>query len=57
MKVYDTYTKYMGSKEMLPSNNDKRVHKRGQSNGLPFQDRRDSDLVSPGLTMYFCSYA
>lgn len=36
IKMYDTYTKYIGSKEILPINVEKKVHKRGQSNGMPF---------------------
>ena len=41
IKFYDTYTKYIGSKEMLPANNEKKiVHKRGQSNVVPFTERR-----------------
>lgn len=52
IKFYETYSKYVGSKEMLPNNNDKKVHKRGQSNGVPYSDRRESDLISSGLSMY-----
>lgn len=50
-KLSETYTRFNGSKE-LPQTSEKKNHRRGYSNELPMNDRRESDLVSSGLSMY-----
>lgn len=56
-KFYETYNKYIGSRELLQNNNEKKiVHKRGLSNIVPLSEKKDSEIISPGLSMYFSIY-
>lgn len=53
-KFAETSSRFTGSKELLPKTRESKNHRRGYSNDMGGADRRDLDLMSPGLSRYSC---